>query len=91
MKEAPVAFWCGGLAGAAWPFAFFYIVSRFTSGTTIGVTGPKNWADQIMGCGMLLSYTGPVALALLFFAMLMGFRMAGYCTAAIMIAIRSRT
>ena len=88
--EAPLAFWIGAIVGAAWPIELLLIAFLFTSGSRIGVSGPKNWADQIVGCAMIFTYTGPIALALLYFAGRAGFEVGGYCAVAIARFIRSR-
>lgn len=88
--EAPLAFGIGSIVGAAWPIEVLFIVSRFTSGAIIGAEGPKNWADSVMGCAMILTYTGPIALALLYFAGRAGFGVGGHCAVAIARFVRSR-
>jgi len=88
-REAPTAFRLGGFFGAGWPFALLFIASRFASGSQIELTGPKNWADQILGCGMILSMSG-LGLVLLGVAVFAGFQVGGYCAAALTIYLRSR-
>ena len=88
--EAPLAFGIGSVVGAAWPIEFLLIVSWFTSGANISAEGPENWADSVMGCAMILTYTGPIALALLYFAGRAGFEVGGYCAVAIARFVRSR-